>query len=181
MFHPSRFTNDAHRRNSVSAIAAEVFMNNAGEQTCSPLIAEKEEVSNCDDNRLEQEQPAQKTPRRLGLALCQSHFRLQRRLRENKRRHHFSRILPGHVPLVLNQVDRFLAVAFGQRLYCLSRKIVFHSWFLRQSDRRSLPEKNAVRLPDFHLTLSEPHESLDNPSTLSWPVPIFLYSECVLP
>lgn len=91
------------------------------------LIPEKEEVSDCDRDRLEQDQPAHETPWRLRSALLQSHCRLQRRLREDKRGNHVSRLLAAHVSFQLNLFDGFAAVALRQRLQGFHGKIVFHA------------------------------------------------------
>ncbi len=104
-------------------------------QIRSPLVSEKEEVPDCDRDRLKQDQPAHETPRGLRSALLQSHRRLQRRLRKNKRGNHLPRFLPAYVSLHLNLFDRFAAVALRQRLQGFLGKFVFHSSFLRHGDR----------------------------------------------
>ena len=91
----------------------------------SPLIPEKKEVPDCDRDRLKQDQPAHETPLRFRLAVF--HSPVQRRLREDEGRDHFSGFLPADVSLKPNLFDRFASIALRQRLQRFLGKVVFHS------------------------------------------------------
>lgn len=111
----------------------------------SPLVSKKEEVSDGDHDCLEQDQPAHKPPFGLGLGVL--HSPKQRRLRQQKARDQFPRILPAKVFLKHDLFDRVFSIALGERFQCFLGKSVLKSFFAHSEG--SVPETTGVRLPDF--------------------------------
>lgn len=110
-----------------------------------PLVMKKEEISDRDDDGLEQDQPPHETP--LGLGCRILHSPKQGRLRQQKARDHLPRILSTKLFLKHDLLDRVFSFALRQRFQCLPGKSALKS-FLSHSVG-SLSETTCSRLPHF--------------------------------